>query len=81
MATKTKTETRQLDGCRLWNRKKEGLPGWSSADGSFDILEAPNGTYCVLVSFEHDQTPGDDCEFWRKRFRHVADAMEHAEKM
>ena len=43
----------------------------------YDILIG-NG-YVVLVSFTHE--PNDpDCEFWRKRFDTVKEAMEYAEQ-
>jgi hypothetical protein len=69
-------DTMQLPGGRLWNRKTEGVPGWSSADAQFDILEGKG--YVVLVAFEHE---GDTSEFWRRRFTTVKEAMKYAEQM
>jgi hypothetical protein len=62
-----------------WREKTTGVPGWSSEDGVFDILQGKG--YVVLVSCEHDPVPGDDCLFWRKRFNTVEEAKAYAEKM
>lgn len=71
---------RQLKGGRVWKRKAGGVSGWSYAE-DYDILQSKDGRYCVLVSFIHDPLPGDDCEFWRKRFNSVTEAMEYAERI
>jgi hypothetical protein len=71
--------TFKVSGGRLWKRKEEGVPGWTSEDDQFQILCGKG--YVVLVSFEHDPVPGDDCEFWRKRFNTPAEAAEYAEQM
>lgn len=63
-----------LDGGRRWTRKESGVPGYSSDDCCFDILQG-NG-YVVLVA-----SNDDGYEFWRKRFDTVLVAMEYAERM
>ena len=67
------------EGAMKWTRRNSGTKGYESEDGNYDILEG-NG-YVVLVSFIHDPRPGDDSEFWRKRFGTIKEAMEYAEKM
>ncbi len=74
------TQTKRLLGGMLWTKKETGVPGWES-DGEFTILEDVRRGTVVLVATEHDPLPGDDCEFWRKRFSSVTEAMEYAERM
>jgi hypothetical protein len=68
---------KQIEGGRLWVVKDRGMPGWSSEDGNFDILQGDE--FVVLVSFIHD--PNGDFEFWRQRCKNVREAMELAEKI
>lgn len=70
---------RQLNGGRLWLRKEQGISGYSSEDGNYDILINEAKGCVVLVSFIHDSV--DDAEFWRRQFPTVDAAMEYAEKM
>ncbi len=72
-------KTKQLPGGRLWTEKTEGVPGWSSEDGDFDILLGKG--IAVLVAFEHDPVPGSGQDFWAKRFATVEEAMRQAEMM
>lgn len=75
----TATEaTKQIPGGRLWRRKTNKVPGWETDD--FAIMEHSAG-FVVFVSTIHDRVPGDDCEFYRRRFDTVEQAMEHAERI
>ncbi len=68
-----------IPGGRVWIRKKEGVPEYYSEDKEFQILVWKD--YCVLVSFVHEPLKGDISTFWKKRFKTIQEAMEHAEKM
>ena len=69
------------DRARLWVRKEDGVEGYASEDGKYEILI---GDGCVrLVSFVHEpvRTGKGVCKFWRKWFRSMEDAMDYAERI
>lgn len=82
MKTKAKTNlpaTMQIPGGQKWSRKESGVPGYSSACGNYDVLIGDG--YVVLVSMIHDPLPGDNCDFWRKRFSTVGEAITYSESI